>query len=465
MNDVFVNKGWEKMEVLLDEHMPVQHKRRVAGYLWLFAGLLVALTAYGIYEITSLKSKETILPSASVEQFSITSNLDQNPAPTADNPNEIDNTIKSIAADQTASTDFNEKKPFTATTKSQQSATKVKNSEHKILVSPTPNLNKTPKVSSNRIDQNIAREIQGKNQQDSELMNLENSLVNNTSVSTEETNESTLSQDRFIQSAAMHALAFMDGTLLSNLSVHNISPLSYEPIRMKSKARSQLTRYEIYASAQHSDDFSGAAIGFNLRHQLFAKLSLTTGIELVHHSYKSMRAPGNTSPTSAMFESSVAFSQYLVENDVHAIDFISNITSIYLPLQVHYHVWPKLSLAIGLKPGVQLDQNLTYDVLEEGNSSRNPQVGNDGHQADDFLNQNAIAVVDASFGLNYQISNHLSAGICYHHSLSNYGRGIQYAGIDQLEAQQVGDVDRRFYSLDSKEIKPNTLDLRLLYQF
>ncbi|MEM7103804.1 MAG: hypothetical protein AAF502_11770 [Bacteroidota bacterium] len=46
LDDQFLDKGWQSMESLLDEHMPVEKKRRFA-FWWLFGGLLLAVSIGG----------------------------------------------------------------------------------------------------------------------------------------------------------------------------------------------------------------------------------------------------------------------------------------------------------------------------------------------------------------------------------------------------------------------------------
>ena len=485
MNDELVNRGWQQMELLLDERMPVERKRRYAGFYWL-AGAAILLTAI-----------------AALYFYASTQN-----APIASNQNQKNNSV------QIASEKLN-----TVSADAEQAHASIINQNSPAPNSTINNNNKSTESNAKAIhlksDEKPAQKTfsNNKNQSNSQTLNsravqpkTNHNISQSTSNFVEQTNKSantlstdiSLSQNSVITGQSM--LSNQQPTLqeqinntvsirhnlinpdLFNPSIERLDLLSLNPLDYKisspSLALNTLTiqpkpstmnssgRWEIYMDGLAGNELIGASLGIALVHRISSKFSLTTGIEFDHYRLNDFKRENNSSlPSDEIFNSGNTYSSYLADNSIKSSQFISSISSIFAPINLRYALCNKMEMAIGIRPGVQVHQKISYAPVATSEIGRNPSIDNGNLTAEDFFYRKSVAVVQTSFGINYHLSSKFSIGSFYRISLSDYGRSVQYSSINKLGQLGAGEIDRRFFSIDSKEISPNLLGLRLTFRF
>jgi|GEM_PF-6260531 len=482
MKEELVDKGWGRMELLLNEHMPVQKKRRLAPFFWMAGIVMAALLVFGISYLSSDKIDSTTKNDIIV---SSTQDAINNPATTHGNSNgdvsestsaklfvSSDNAtkLKSSSKAQVKSNTSSQKthQPKVGNTPAVSNSTQHSTTIHEYTNSNIPSvinengeIDNSTNTQQNKLDAltgEIANPISKIKKQENPTQPAENSAATSENNSSE---SAKLSQKENINDAVVleqPEIVNVDGEKMADAEV-------LEAVTTPSKQKMGFGVYTIGALASNSNDL---LFGIELIHPISQKINLTTGLEYGHSFFHDYSRPADqASISSTTFSNSLSFSNYLAENDVKSASFISNTSTVYLPISVEYELTDRFQLTIGFKPGVQFNQSLSYNPIAETETTtdRNPAIEDGDLTANDFFYQKSIGVASANIGLQYNFGNHIFVGAQYIHSFSDINRGVIYANADQLEEIQAGSVDRNFYSISNRSYQPRFIGLRLGYRF
>ena len=483
------------MQVMLNEQLPVQRKKRVAGYYWLVGAFIVAALALG-YAVMTNSSESAIVAGNSV--------------PSADDiineqTNQIVNLKRPDANATLASATSNEKNnALNASSKKLEKLNNKSSSSRNSNLSNTTSTNKKTKVHnitspSGTIEQSKSNAVllskrvsQSKeNNIDSNNRDISTSPINskNADASGTDLNSKVIprnisadmltvenSRSNTIQSMALKSTISQQNTVTRRLALFVLSPISLavEPrpnlalsqIDLIRPTSNKLHRWEAYLDGFTGNEISGGSFGMNAIHWISPNISISTGLAFSHFQLKNYEQKSGTSPSAEIFTDANSYSGYLVSHNIRSSDFIDQISTLIAPIEVRYTLCDKMEVSAGIRPGVQLRQKISYaPILPISNEIRNPQIDNGSLTANDFFHKKSIAVVQSSLGIAFNVTHRLKIGGFYHFSLSDYGRSVSYASSTRLENAGAGQVDRDFYSIRSKEIRPKLFGLRLSYGF
>ena len=474
-------QGWKKMEVLLDQHMPVNKKRPIAFFLWIAGATILGILLY----LLIINQKSTTI----ADKNAITSDIIES------NNEQLQETSMSLIDEL----EVESNRTASHNTKTNQEDHKIKdelieenpkervqtNSEVPIEIKRKIDPNKrqiTPGTSTSLSQIELKPSFAHNDQQSPEAQmpashieaNQGEAMAGSQSefklrqTKSEPIETQTASPQKPIQQNAETALNKLDLIGLAYINT-TIEPLQLQPTNVKAQAtrKETTTQWEVYTYGQLADQATGMGIGLNAYHQFGTRTSISTGAELSYHqldvSNNGNRSTGGLPET--VFADSRSYSSFLSQESVASSEFIASTITVFVPVQFHFEVHPRLRLFSGIKPGIQFSRNLAFPDINTNTSSRNPSIGNNGLTSEDFISQKTIAVVFATGGFNYLINQRLAAGLYYEASLSDLGRGVSYASAETLEGLQAGEIDRDFYSIEKREINPGFLGLRLAYRF
>ncbi len=448
------------MEELLNEHMPVRRKRR-AAYFWLLGLAFFIITSLALFSISQRINTTEDLPTASTyntevaKQGEIAAQFE-----TAD-----------IKSDKIKDSDI----------------TDNANSTQGELSSATEDISKATKTSglsnSTSVQKKSTRSVHTNPEKSSTSENI--SFSNKTHSETDKIisiNRSTSTQGQIssnnISDREMETSAASDPVpyavdplneldLIAIAEIHRNAELDpiYSAQLIPHTKNTKRVNLEVYAVGQLSKDLVGGGIGINLYHRVSQRFALATGLEYAYHDFDIYNDDGYIAALSeAIFVDSKSYSSFLSEHSIASANFIASTSTIYFPIAAYFSLNSRIDFSLGIKPGIQIYQKLSFAPVATTSVSRNPSIGNDGLTAKDFLHKKSVAVVHSSLGINYHISNRISTGIYYHLGMSDLARGINYSSSEKLERISAGEIDRNFYSIDSKEIRINIFELRLAYR-
>lgn len=474
MNHKLTDAGWSAMEKLLNEHMPVKKRRRPVMWLWVAIGLGI-LAIVGSYFYTRL-ANQTDIPTVSQESV--------------ESSNDNDSPLAQIAKGQNASaisskTAANANQTIEGKNPSRHSSSTARMTDQSEASYPTDNeTTQTSTQSSLKKEKhNDRRDISEVPSAGTDLspnrINTDASNTPSTAVFTKkeinkENTESSAAIEPQDISVAQTTQTTDDRRLQSGidpLSMLVISAFPLEGLRLNIVNSTDLSvvqkkpssRWALYGASSMDADRFGVDIGIGRFHQLGNRLELFTGVSYEHLVWN--KYDGARKATTEDFASSLAYTQYLADEQIKASSFIRNTGRINIPLRLQYNI-NRFALQAGLTPGVQIYQTLHYAPLAKADAGieRNPSVGSD-LSANDFFNQKSIGTISSTFGAGYRISDHISIFLTYEMMHSDIGHSVNYAGPRQLERLEAGEIARPYYALRNDDIRPKSLELNLFYRF
>ncbi len=479
MSQELANKGWEQMEHLLDKHLPVKRRRRVAPVYWIsIVATIIALSGFIFIrsfneqsptldqtpettiaktdkpQHTFLEQRET-----NISEFNQTITTDQADLETPINSSTppSDNHTANISSNNVPS-DLNE----TMVSNKVELAPVIESDLHK--TQPGAVKHKSSTLTENHTSKTFDIQVENGAKENALPIISSNDLKKSTDAVAHMKQGETPAKSL---NSTLMLLPFADIFLLnpSRLTENNLSTKVIQPVITNSKTSSPYS-LSSYARVDVSSDITEGLIGVDLTRKMGKFLSMRIGIAYGYGYHDAFEADDIADvPTEVIFTSSLTYSGYLADNQIAPSSFLKSTSTLYLPFSLGYNISNNVSLRAGFQPGIQFHRRLTYAPIQTVNSTRNPQIGNGQLTARDYFYQKSIGVLAGNIELDYSISNRVSAGLLFNYFLSDVNRGIHYADPDHLESIEADEVDRRFYSIDEQENKPASIGLKLSYKF
>lgn len=449
MKNELVDRGWQQMNALLDEHMPSERKTPI--WWWtalpvvLISSLIIWFWMNDVDSASDAIESQSGSPVAVMNEESFDTQVNH---PYITIPDQIDNKVEKsdvqVNSDwRTSSTDRSSIKTHIETDAHSMNHAGIAVKDRKIDHAEPSSQHQHP--SSMILDENIDQI--GKSPVDSAFDQM---VINE--------NASILDPLQSLAHIDHRPIAFISSNAklsIESLAFHGQNHDADE----KNDSR---VGYWLGMGVGSYDHALNYGLSMGIRWPISQRLGMSLGASL-----RQLNLSPSDSPkaTAYDFQNVTYFTQFLAVNNVAPRTFHKRSWEVTVPIALDYQIINHLGFYSKIELGALTGHHLTYNPIMETEVRRSPVFTDDQLGVSDLIYTKDVFVAKFELGMRYQIAKQIALLASYSAYLSDINRGTQYTNANQLEHLTNQQIDRDFYQLRSNEDRPRGAHLGLEIRF